>query len=216
MEMLNIHATTIPDAWFRLLYEIFDKTYIQQIERGSFEGQFRYQYAGVSIIIDHPELDMVPVMPEGLGIDPPTTKENIEDYFLNYLISDVLLPNEEYTYGNRINQSLVKVATMLKKTPNTNQAIIEVGQPSDVELNNPPCLRLIDLKVVNDKLVMSVFFRSWDLYSAFCTNLGGLELLKQYISQEIGKENGPLIAYSSGLHLYSMYEKVARLRLYKE
>lgn len=47
------------------------------------------------------------------------------------------------------------------------------------------------------------YFRSWDLWGGFPANLGGIELMKQYIASEIGVENGEIIASSKGLHIYS-------------
>jgi thymidylate synthase len=52
------------------------------------------------------------------------------------------------------------------------------------------------------KLHFIVYFRSWDLWAAFPTNLGGLQLMKEFMASEIGCEDGEIIAASKGLHLY--------------
>jgi thymidylate synthase len=112
---------------------------------------------------------------------------------------------------------------MLKETPLTNQAVIEVGAPDDIDVCygkdgklDPPCLRLIDFKVIpsdNDlSLTVTVYFRSWDLWAGFPTNLGGIELLKQYVASEANLKNGPMYAYSAGAHIYGYQEEIARLR----
>lgn len=252
----KIEATTISDAWFQLLRAVLDesKTYIQPIQRGSYAkcaddpGQFRRQFYGVDISIAHPDQDIVPVMPPGIPIPPPTSMEYIEGYFAGYLMRADLQPLEQYTYGERIAISLYKVIEMLRETPFNNQSNLQVGQPTDIYLDDPPCLRIIDLKVIpaprhevvwdranstwkcalcgqvgdclylrethcgKHILTMTVYFRSWDLWSGFPANLGGFELLKQYIADEAGLANGPMFAYSAGLHLYEMYEEVARIR----
>jgi hypothetical protein len=42
-----LKAKTISDAWFQLIYNIFDNSYTQEIQRGSFEKeQYRLQYPG--------------------------------------------------------------------------------------------------------------------------------------------------------------------------
>jgi len=61
-------------------------------------------------------------------------------------------------------------------------------------------------------LTLSCYFRSWDLWAGFPVNLGGLELLKQYVAQETGLENGSMYCYSSGLHIYGYQEELARIR----
>jgi hypothetical protein len=95
-----IEAKTISDAWFQLLYNIFDYGYIQDVQRGSFENeQYRRQYPGVAVFIEHPDMDIVPIIPAHLGIPSPTTMEYIEDYFVNYLMNSNNVEQEEtYRY----------------------------------------------------------------------------------------------------------------------
>ncbi|MDP2168465.1 MAG: thymidylate synthase [Thermodesulfovibrionales bacterium] len=226
-----IHAKTISDAWFQLIYNLFDHAYEQKIQHGSFEGeQYRLQYPGMAVYIELPHLDIVPVMPPGSNIPPPTSMEYIENYFANYLMNPELEENETYRYSSRIHHPMPKggtqfdrVVRMLKETPLTNQAVIEIATPEDLDTCfgndgklDPPCLRLIDFKAVPTKegltLTVSVYFRSWDLWAGFPTNLGGIELLKQYIAQEAGLENGSMYAYSAGAHIYGYQEELARLR----
>jgi thymidylate synthase len=99
-----------------------------------------------------------------------------------------------------------KIIEMYKKGFGTNQAVMEVGMPTDILLPDPPCLRLIDTRVRRENgesyLDFFVYFRSWDLWGGFPTNLAGIEQLKQYIASEINVKNGELLASSKGLHLY--------------
>jgi thymidylate synthase len=224
-------AKTIPDAWFQLIYNIFDKAYAQKIQKGSFENeQYRLQYPGIAVYIEHPYYDMVPTIPPGSGIPAPTTIEYIEDYFANYLMNPELSENETYTYASRIQNRMPKGGTQLERvidiirnTPLTNQAVIEVATPEDLDTCygkdgklDPPCLRLLDFKVIpaGDELALTVsaYFRSWDLWAGFPTNLGGIELLKQFVASEAGLKNGSIYAYSAGAHIYGYQEEIARLR----
>ena len=236
---IGINATSIADAWFRLLYEVLPEagaSYRQEIQKGSFEGeQCRFQFPAAAILIQYPQVDIVPVIPDGLGIPAPTTMEYIEDYFANYLMDPTLGENETYKYASRIHApmdkggtQLSRVMNVLKHTPLTNQAIIEIGSPTDYDtcVGNdgklePPCLRLLDFKVLphpDGKLYLSVtcYFRSWDLWAGFPTNLGGIELLKQFVAMQAGLENGPMYAYSAGLHVYGHHEEIVRLRTRRE
>lgn len=226
-----LKAKTISDAWFQLIYNLFDKGYIQNIQKGSFEKeQYRWQYPGVMVYIEYPYLEMVPTMPANSGIPAPTTMEYIEDYFVNYLMNPELAENETYKYASRIHQKLPSGKTqlehiieILKETPLTNQAVIEVATSDDIERCygkdgklDPPCLRLLDFKVIPVRgeliLTISAYFRSWDLWSGLPTNLGGIELLKQFVADETSLKNGPMYAYSAGLHIYGFQEEMARLR----
>lgn len=224
-------AKTISDAWFQLIYNLFDYAYSQEIQKGSFENeQYRLQYPGIAVYIEYPYYDMVPVMPPNSGIPAPTTKEYIEDYFVNYLMNPELAVNETYKYASRIHNRMPKGGTqleriidMLRKTPLTNQAVIEIATPEDLDICfgndgriDPPCLRLLDFKVIPTKsdltLTVSAYFRSWDLWAGLPTNLGGIELLKQFIARETSLNNGPMYAYSAGAHIYGYQEEIARLR----
>ena len=74
-------------------------------------------------------------------------------------------------------------------------------------MDDPPCLRVITFKVVRGLLQMSLFFRSWDLFAGLPENLGGLQLLKEYVLAQLDFEvqDGPIVAYSDGLHIYEQY-----------
>jgi thymidylate synthase len=235
MEPFFLKAKTISDAWFQLIYNIFDNSYTQKIQLGSFEKeQYRLQYSGIGVYIEHPDKDMVPEIPPALGIPSPTDMEYIEDYFANYLMDPQLKENETYRYSSRIHHPMPKGGTqleraiaMLKETPLTNQAAVEIGSPDDLDVCygndgklDPPCLRLIDFKAIpqGDKLLLtvSVYFRSWDLWAGFPSNLGGIELLKQYVAQEAGLQSGPMYAYSAGAHIYGYQEELAKIRTLRQ
>lgn len=228
-------AKTIADAWFQIIYNLFDKAYSQKIQKGSFENeQYRLQYPGIAVFIEHPSDDMIPIMPPNSGIPAPTTRQYIDDYFVNYLMNPELAENETYTYASRIQHKmpdggtqLERIIQILKETPLTNQAVIEIATPEDLDVCygkdgklDPPCLRLLDFKVLplNNHLVLTVsaYFRSWDLWAGFPTNLGGIELLKQFIASETNLKNGPIYAYSAGAHIYGYQEEIARLRTLRQ
>lgn len=237
---LTILAKTISDAWFQLIYNIFDNSYRQDIQKGSFENeQYRLQYPGAAIYINFPDQDMVPIIPVGMLDDKgnkivsPTSEQFNQDYFVNYIMDPTLAENETYKYASRIHEKfylprfetqLGIVIDMLKKTPMTNQAVIEIAKPDDIVkcIGNdgkldPPCLRLIDFKVLPPNvLTVTVYFRSWDLWAGLPVNLAGIELLKQHVAHECGLANGPMYAYSAGLHIYGYQEKFARIRTMKE
>jgi thymidylate synthase len=234
MKPFCLFAKTISDAWFQIIYNVFDNSYVQHIQKGSFENeQYRLQYPGIAVFIEHPYYDMVPAIPPGLGIPSPTTMDYIEDYFANYLMNPELGENETYKYSSRVHNSMPKGGTqlervidMLKETPFTNQAVVEIGSPVDLDICygkddklDPPCLRLLDFKAIKIEnevmLTVSCYFRSWDLWAGFPSNLGGIELLKQLVASEASLKNGPMYAYSAGAHIYGYQEEIARIRTLK-
>lgn len=147
-----------------------------------------------------------PTVPD--GVPAPTSDEYIENY-LSYLLTSEKKPNEQYTYGEYIEKQMFEVIDMYKKDGfNTNQACIAICDADSIKLSDPPCLRQIDTRVryaedgKTPKLHFYVYFRSWDLWGGFPTNLGGLQRMKEFMAGEIGAEDGDLIAMSKGLHLY--------------
>lgn len=109
-----------------------------------------------------------------------------EKDFANYIISQIDLM--VWTYKNKGHRN--------------NQMVLQVAQPNDMLLQDPPCLRHIDTRIQDGKLHFYPYFRSWDLWGGFPANLAGIQMLKEYCAAEIGVEDGEMIATSKGLHIY--------------
>lgn len=217
-----VRERTINDAWHSIMWDCIRNGYRYKIERGSFESQERLQLENAMVIIEEPWTRPLAVsIPEQLGFAPPTSEEQIEAYFFEYLMSDIKPDtNQDYTYGQYITKQWDSAVNMLVKSRgNTNQCCITIGDEKSIELNDPPCLRSISFKALPKKeqppkLQMSVFFRSWDLFAGFPENLGGLQLLKEKMIMDLAHndlevQDGPIIAYSDGLHLYDHFYDLA-------
>ena len=231
MKPTYIEARDIPDAWFQCVYRIMDEEGVHEyaVDRGSFEGVKRREFDVVMIHIKYPGArPLIPDVPVELGIPAPTSMDYVEEY-LQYLMTDAKKENEIYTYGERLTNPKVlfegrelslgvnplqEVIKMYKQNKHgTNQAVMEVGMPQDILLEDPPCLRLIDTRVMEGKLNFVVYFRSWDLWAGFPSNLAAMQLLKEYMCHEIGLEDGSITAVSKGLHLYEYSFALALKRL---
>lgn len=177
------------------------------VEGGSYIGQIRKQLEYVTIVINNPgERPLSPIMPP--GIPGPTNDEKIEKYFQEYIFGSEKRPNEVYTYAEFITAQFDRIVVLLNDSNgNTNQATICIGNINTTFLDDPPCLRSISFKIVDGKLNVVVYFRSWDLYTAFPENLGGIQILKEMVISELKfpVEDGKIIAFSDGLHLYEQY-----------
>lgn len=201
-----VETFTLNDAWRDAMWLCVMNGWDFVVKEGSYKGQIRKQLPYVTIKVKGPGTRPLAPMLSPPN-EPPTTEEKIKEYFHNYLMSDVIHGNEQYTYGSFIKPQLMKVIELLVEAKgNTNQARIAIGDRDSVFLTDPPCLNTINFKVVEKKLVMSVVFRSWDLFSGLPQNLGGLQMLKEFVLEFIQTEfevqDGPLVAFSDGLHLY--------------
>jgi thymidylate synthase len=119
---------------------------------------------------------------------------------------------EQYTYGEDLEPQIPELIRMYKVNGHdTNQGFMAVGSKESIKLPDPPCLRGIDTRVENGRLHFVVYFRSWDLWAGFPSNLAGIQLLKEYVANEIGVDDGELIALSKGLHLYDYTWELAKV-----
>jgi thymidylate synthase len=213
MKIEFIQARDLPDAWFQCVYHIFDKGYEYTIDRGSFKGQKRIEYDYIVVHIAHPgQRPLIPDIPPGCNVPPPTSMEYVEQY-LEKLITSRKDIHETYTYGEDLEKQIDEVVRMYREEGlNTNQAYMAVGDASSILLEDPQCLRGIDTRVRYGKLHFMLYFRSWDLWAGFPSNLAGLQLLKEYMAKEIGVEDGEIIACSKGLHIYDYCWDLAKTR----
>ena len=146
------------------------------------------------------------------------TKQKINYEFVSYYkteFKDILIQEDDIwnlwennkiisrDYKNYfLNQIELLIWTYKNKGFRNNQMCLQVAQPSDMILKDPPCLRHIDTRIQDGKLFFVVYFRSWDLWGGLPANLAAIQLLKEYIAGEIGVEPGDTIASSKGLHIY--------------
>jgi thymidylate synthase len=100
---------------------------------------------------------------------------------------------------------------------NNNQMILQVAKPDDILIQDPPCLRDIQCKIINNKLVFYVNFRSWEIHNGLPANLAAIQLMKEYMADSIEVEDGEMYIMSKGAHLYDYSFDVAKcLRNVKE
>jgi thymidylate synthase len=209
LKITQIEARDLAEAWFLCLRQTLTEGHEYKIDRGSYKGQRRKELDFVAVQIMNPATrPHVPTTPH--GVPPPTSMEYIEEY-LPYLMTAHRREGEQYTYGQYLEEQIPKVIEMYRNDGyDTNQAFMAVGGKESITLDDPPCLRAIDTRIRDNKLKFVVYFRSWDLWAGFPSNLAAIQLLKEYMASEIGVEDGEILALSKGLHLYEYSWELAR------
>jgi thymidylate synthase len=204
-----IEARDLSEAWFLCLRKTLAEGRDYKIERGSYAGERRKELEFALVQIKNPGIrPLTPDVPQ--GVPPPTTTEYIESY-LPYLMTAHRAEGEQYTYGQYLEKQISEVIRMYREDGhNTNQAFMAVGDAQSIFLSDPPCLRAVDTRILNGRLNFVVYFRSWDLWAGFPSNLAALQLLKEYMASEIGVSDGEILAVSKGLHLYEYSWELAR------
>jgi thymidylate synthase len=209
LKITEIEARDLSEAWFLSLCKVLEEGYEYKIERGSYEGQIRKQLEMAVVQVMYPSSrPLIPDVPQ--GVPPPSTMDYVESY-LPYLMTAHRKEGEQYTYGQYLEKQIAEVIKMYREDGhNTNQAFMSVGDERSIYQEDPPCLRMIDTRIREGKLDFVVYFRSWDLWAGFPSNLAAIVLLKEYMASEIGVEDGGLVAMSKGLHLYEYSWELAR------
>ena len=211
MKIINIEARDLSEAFFKCCQRVLTEGYEYTIDQGSFEGTRRKELDFVTVHILHPGMrPLTPDVPQ--GVPAPSNQDYIEEY-MSYLITSDKQTHELYTYGEDLAPQVDTVIERYRQDgPESNQLCMSVGSRDSIALEHSQCLRLVDTRIRYGKLHFIIYFRSWDLWAGFPTNLGGLQLLKEYMATEIGVEDGEMICVSKGLHLYEHsweYAKIA-------
>lgn len=208
-----IRARNIEYAWRDVMWCCLRNGYKYRVKRGSYVGQIRKQLENLMVVIEEPWTRPLAVsVPENCGVPAPTSEDRINTYAYEYLITDTKGEKEDYTYGQYISTQLEQLIYLLNVSKgHINQATMNIGNEESIFLDDPPCLRVVSFKVLPGKpprLQMSIFFRSWDIFVGFPENIGGLQLLKEYVLMHLKFriEDGPIVAYSDGAHIYEQYK----------
>lgn len=141
------------------------------------------------------------------NLNNPELKEIYKCYPYSPAIESLVLDRDKF-----LNQVDEICWTYKNKGHRNNQLVLQVAKPTDLLLLDPPCLRQIDTRVQDGKLHFFPYFRSWDLWSGYPANLGGISVLQEYMADEIGVEQGEMLCTSKGLHLYDYSVPFAKMR----
>ncbi len=228
LKTVVIHARDLDDAWHQCLFALINGNgYVYKIDKGSYEQvEYRLEFDHIVINIAHP--DRRPIVPTTRElVPPPTDIAFVEKTYLNKLVSEERGSGEDYTYGERnvnpakfldelingpfrlkdeaknLNQMERVIENFKTKGFNSNQEVIQIASPLDILKRDPPCLRKIFCRVRYGKLHFITDWRSWDLWGGMPSNLAGLQLVKEFMAERIGVNDGGMIADSQGLHLYT-------------
>jgi thymidylate synthase len=132
MKPVFIEEKTLDSMWFSLLSEVDQHGRINEITAGSFEGSKRLEFDYASGVIQYPTIrPLAPIMPE--GVPPVTTDEDIEKYFINYIMDGKNLTlNEHYRYATWITGGKYKMPSIDTEWFGGNRQVI-INVPDQVQ-----------------------------------------------------------------------------------
>ncbi|MEK6968763.1 MAG: thymidylate synthase [Nanoarchaeota archaeon] len=208
-----VHEEKIALAWPKILGDIMrfgshKKSHYQDVK----------EITNYMVVIGNEDPDK-PYLPEYIGL----TKEALEEYYPQ-ILTYTEFEGTSYTYGQRLRHvpkkaeqemkemidQIQEVVDELKKTSFSRRAIAMTWRvEEDVNSLNPPCLIIIQCAITNDKLSLTSYFRSNDMFAAWPKNAFGLRKLQQLIAKQIEADLGPLTIISASAHIYEPDWKAA-------
>ena len=211
MKHVNVTAFDCPDAWFKTLNNIWTEGDDFQVGYGSEETMTKK--LNLTLEIAHPENRPL------VSDKAPCDMKYIQWYALTYLWCGEGKQDETYTYGSRLREPVDQIEEAIKrymKEQRDRQITMVVRLPEDIEVfrpgsterHEPPCLSLIDTEILESRMHLTCYFRSWDAYAGLPANIAGLQLFNEAFVSEINErgnlslKTGKLIFHSKNCHIY--------------
>ena len=115
--------------------------------------------------------------------------------------------NVRSNYGwqwNRNNQ-LDYIINKLKDNQKTRHATITIydGKENQTYNKDTPCTYAVQFTILNNKLNMSVYMRSNDLWYGFCNDQYQFSMLQQMVAERTRYEIGTYYHHAHNMHLYN-------------
>ncbi len=208
MKYVVIQAFDCPDAWYKVLHEIWHRGDVFEVGYGSERSNTKK--LNLSIEITHPENRPL------VADRAPCDMKYVQWYALKYLWSDVI-EEETYTYGSRLREPIDQVEEAIKRyleEQGDRQVTLTIRLPEDIKKrlderkHEPPCLSLIDTEIHDNQLHLTCYFRSWDAYAGLPANIAGIQIFNEALVSEInrrgnlGTKTGKLVFHSKNCHIY--------------
>jgi thymidylate synthase len=212
----KINAFDCPDAWFKALNQIWREGDVFNVGYGSETTETKK--LNLTIEIGHPENR--PLVSDKASCD----MKYVQGYALEYLWCGEK-QDETYTYGSRLNKPINQIEQAVERyvqEQNDRQVTLVIRLPEDIKKyvgskrHEPPCLSLIDTEILDGKMHLTCYFRSWDAYAGLPANIAGLQLFNEAFVKEINSrgdlslETGKLIFHSKNCHIYERQYKLVK------
>ncbi len=215
MKHVKITAFDCPDAWFQALSHIWREGDAFQVGYGSEVTETKK--LNLTIEITHPENRPL------VSDKAPCDIKYVQGYALEYLWCGEKHEDETYTYGSRLNHPVNQIEEAVKRYAHEQrdrQVTMVIRLPEDMQKtlhakrHEPPCLSLIDTEILDGKMHLTCYFRSWDAYAGLPANIAGLQLFNEAFVKDINRlgnlqlETGKLIFHSKNCHIYQRQFKL--------
>ena len=113
--------------------------------------------------------------------------------------------NSNYGWQWQRNHQLDYVIAKLKDNPNTRHAALSIYDCKEFQQyrNDTPCTYAVQFTILDNKLNMSVYMRSNDIWYGFCNDQYQFSMLQQLVAERLSIEIGTYYHFAHNLHLYN-------------
>jgi len=113
--------------------------------------------------------------------------------------------NSNYGWQWKRGEQLNKIVYKLMTDPQSRQAAISIydGKEINKYSNDTPCTYAVQFTIINNKLYMSVYMRSNDLWYGFCNDQYQFASLQELVAEMLSIETGSYYHHAHNLHLYN-------------
>ncbi|MCX6744027.1 MAG: thymidylate synthase [Candidatus Parcubacteria bacterium] len=188
----------IADLWLKVL----DRILKFGVNKMSQYSEMQRELINITTIIndENPE---DPFLPDYLYF----TRQDLENYYPQ-LMTDRIFEGVEYTYGSRFRNfnGINQIEAVIKDLKANNYSRRAIAFTWDVmkDTGNPksPCINLVNALVQGDKVYLSTYIRSNDMYRAWPQNAFALRKVQKEIADALNLKLGKLCIISNSAHIY--------------
>jgi thymidylate synthase len=110
-------------------------------------------------------------------------------------------------YGERLKNYLPLLIDKLKNDKGTRQAVLNIYNSNDMcfETKDTPCTLVLDFKIRNNKLNLTVVMRSNDLIWGLMYDLPAFTMIQEIIANSVNVGLGSYTHFATSLHVYERH-----------
>tara|TARA_R110002012_G_scaffold170134_1_gene334500 strand:+ start:1131 stop:1778 length:648 start_codon:yes stop_codon:yes gene_type:complete len=113
--------------------------------------------------------------------------------------------NSNYGYQWNRNDQIHYVVGKLREQPDTRHAAISIYDCKEYAKyrNDTPCTYAVQFTIINNKLCMSVYMRSNDVWYGFCNDQYCFSMLQKMIAERLSMDVGWYYHHAHNMHIYN-------------
>jgi thymidylate synthase len=211
---VSLRGNTIDDLWEAW----YERLTAQKLGDGSRDGEIRGEIINATSILNDPTRNILKSKRRNLPMryaigemlwymSGSNSLKEIQKYTNGWdrMSDDGETVNSNYGYCIKYKFGFDQwefVRNELEENPNSRRAVIHIKEASDKESKDVNCTVCLQFFIRNDKLYMTTYMRSNDLWMGFPYDVFQFCNMQILMSMQLGREIGTYTHIAGSLHLY--------------